>query len=616
MGFVDRHCFGLAFLSLTAACGGLKMGAAIEHLNENLAPSGPPPRRPTLDERVEELVARQWVDAYYRPATLRTWFEAAARDPSPLVDLTRCLESSARGEADAAACHRKFSAPGDGATARWALPATAPATAEAEQIEIDAERFLANGRALGASLVEFQKSLGSAPLDLGPGIARGARRAANYVGARRWQRGARPATALVIGGGSANGAFAAGFVFRLMEVLSACRRAPSGGCPNARVDLVVGTSTGTLIGALTDLYFTPGRERAAMDLLLESYTCSVEADLYCVPDEYVWKLADDARGVVRFSGVAEKLGRFITPEVENNSLELVGVTVDLGRGAVLGVSDQDPADAMVGCGRRDALLASIVLPVMSEPVNELTLRSGTRRGPFVDGGVASLVPMLEAVQRGAERVVVLSNYPFAPEPASAPRHAFDVLTRTLTLGIVFPGATEPARAELAVVERRMLEYHVCQERFESFAAANTPPSTPEAGESFCRRRRPEATLPRSRSAWRIAATFPEIETSFRSAWVYRPETGVETAQGYAFDPKLMRPLFLLGVATFQERCREMLELLAIDGAVALAACADPNASARIETEFAPLAQCKKRDIPTCEAPIGCDATSGAMSRRR
>jgi len=595
------------------------MGGAIEHLNENLAPSGPPPRRQTLDERVEELVARQWVDAYYRPAMVQTWLEAAARDPDPLVELTRCLERFAHGEGNAAACYREFSAPEASATARWALPTSAPATADAEEVEVDAERFLANGRALGAALVEFHQNLGGALPDLRPGIARGARRAANYVAARRWNRGARPTTALVIGGGSANGAFAAGFVFRLMEVLAACRRAPSGGCSNARVDLVVGTSTGTLIGALTDLYFSPGRERAAMELLLESYTCSVEADLYCTPDEYVWKLADDARGVVRFSGVAEKLDRVITEEVENNALELVGVTVDLGRGSVLGLSDQDPADAMVGCGRRDALLASIVLPVMSEPVNELTLRSGTRRGPFVDGGVASLVPMLEAVQRGAERVVVLSNYPFAPEPATAPRHAFDVLTRTLTLGIVMPGATEPDRAELAVVKRRMLEYHVCRERFASFAKTSNPPSaTADASEAFCRRRQPGVPTAEGRSAWRIAATFPEIETSFQSAWVYRPETGVETAQGYAFEPKIMRPLFLLGVATFQERCPEMLELLAIDGAAARSACTDANASARVEKRFAPLARCKKRDVPTCEAPIGCDAAgpvTGGASRR-
>ena len=586
------------------------MRAAIERVNDDLAPAGPPPRRPSLDERVEQLVAKHWVDAYHRPATVTAWLEAAARDPSPLLELTRCLDSVGRGEGSAAACYRDFSAPG-GATARWGLPAAAPAAGEAQQTEVDAERFLANGRALGASLIEFGQNLGGAFPNVAPGIARGAQRAGNYLSARRWGRGPRPSTALVIGGGSANGAFSAGFVYRLMEVLAACRQAPAGGCPNARIDLVAGTSTGTLIGALTDLYFSPGRERSAMELMLQNYTCSVEADLYCVPDEYVWKLAHDARGVVRFSGIADKLDRFITPEVETNALELVGVAVDLGSGAVIGFSDQDPADAMLGCGRRDALLASIVLPVLSEPVNELTLRSGTRRGPFVDGGVGSLVPMLEAVQRGAERVVVLSNYPFTPEPAAAPRHAFDVLTRTMALGIVLPGSTEPDRAELTVVTRRMLEYHVCQERFASWETVPAAsPATERAWESFCQRRQPEAMDAPSRSAWRVATTFPEIETSFQSAWVYRPEAGVETAQAYAFDPKVMRPLFLLGVSTFQNRCREMLELLAIEGTVAQAACAERDAPARVSKRFEPIAKCPKREIPTCEAPIRCTRSPG------
>jgi predicted acylesterase/phospholipase RssA len=602
-------------MGLGVACGGLKMGAAIERLNEDMVPSGPPPRRPSIDERVEQLVAKHWVDAYYRPAAVRGWLEAVARDSAPIVELTRCLDGVGRGQGTAATCYGDFSAPGR-ATASWGLPATAPATDETERTEIDAERFLANGRALGASLIELGQSLGGAFPNVAPGIARGARRAGNYIAARRWSRGARPTTALVVGGGSANGAFGAGFVYRLMEVLAACRTAPTGGCPDARVDLVAGTSTGTLIGALTDLYFSPGRERTAMDLMLQNYTCSVEADLYCVPDEYVWKLAHDARGLVRFDGIANKIERFITPEVEQNSLELVGVTVDLGSGSLLGFSDQDPADAMLGCGRRDALLASIVLPVMAEPVDALSLKSGTRRGPFVDGGVGSLVPMLEAVQRGAERVVVLSNYPFAPEPAPEPRHAFDMLTRTMTLGIVLPGATEPERAELVVVKRRLLEHHVCRERFASWdSASSAPTATPRAWEPFCRRTQPGAAPPpATRSTWRVGASFPEIETSFQSAWVYRPEVGVETAQGYAFDPKIMRPLFLLGVSTFQRRCREMLELYAIQGAVAEAACADQNVPARVERQFENIAKCPKREISTCETPIRCKRAAASASK--
>jgi predicted acylesterase/phospholipase RssA len=549
---------------------------------------------------------------------VRAWLEAVARDPAPLFELTRCLEASGRGERDAAACYRSFSAP-DGVMARWGLPANAPPLAtppgEPEQVEIDAERFAANARALAASLVELLRNLADTRPDLAPGVSRGARRAADYVAKRRWSRGPRPATSLVLGGGSANGAFSAGFVFRLMEVLESCRRARSGGCPSARIDLVAGTSTGTLIGALTDLYFTPGRERAAMDLVLENYTCSVEADLYCVPDEYVWKLVQDAHGLVRFAGVADKIDRFITPEVESNALELVGVTVDLTSGSVIGLSDQDPADAMLGCGRRNALLASIVLPVMAEPVNAIEFRSGTRAGPFVDGGVGSIVPMLEAVDRGAERVVVLSNYPLTIEPGPSPRHAIDVLTRTMILGIVMPGSSEPERAALTAATRRLLEYRVCRERFESWDQAGSDTNASRAFEPFCRRR-PDASgapAPASLSAWR-PSSLPEIESSFQSAWVYRPESSMETAQGYAFDPRVMRPLFSLGVSTFQRRCLEMLDLLAIDGPVARAACAEQDAPARVARRFRSLDQCPTREIPTCEAPIGCARSSARQKQ--
>jgi predicted acylesterase/phospholipase RssA len=421
----------------------------------------------------------------------------------------------------------------------------------------------------------------------------------------------------VLGGGSANGAFGAGFVWSLLEVLQQCRSAHQGGCHDARVDLVVGTSTGTLIGALVDLYFTAGHEREAMQLLVDNYTCSVEADLYCAPDEHVWKLFQDARGIVRFNGIASKIDRFITREVEHNALELVGVTVDLRYGEVLGFSDQDPADAAAGCGRRDALLSSIVLPVMAEPVASIELRRGKRAGPFVDGGVSSVVPMLEAVRRGAERAVVVSNYPLAPEPVPAPRNAFDVLLRALTLAMLNPGPNEVQRAELFAHARRRLEYQVCRERFAHWDAAvpqaveaadpeqSTPPEPPTAtapldADAFCRRE-PDA-IAGAGTPWTGALPSADVAGAFRSAWVFRTE-GHDSERGYAFDPAAMRDLFLLGIRAFHDRCRELLEVLAIDGAAAAAACTQDDAPRR--PRFRDIGQCSNREIPECRGPIAC-----------
>jgi predicted acylesterase/phospholipase RssA len=608
-------CGLLAALLGVAGCGGLKMRAAVERVN-TAAPKGEPPPERTPTERIAHLTVQHLTDAYYSPDELGRWLEALARNPAPLIALVGCINDARRNARSAADCHAAFAAP-DGPARAWGLPSAPPTTAShtdpGAQREVDAARFVANARALGASLSELAQSFGGVLQACPAGIAAGARRAAAYLGARSWTRGPRPTTAVVLGGGSANGAFSAGFVWRMLDVLEQCRNAASGGCGESRIDLVVGTSTGTLIGALVDLYFTPGKEREAMQLLLDNYTCSVEADLYCVPDEYVWKIAHDARGLVRFSGIASKIDHFITREVERNALELVGVTMDLRYGEVLGFSDQDPADATSNCGRRDALLASIVLPVMAEPVSSIELRKGTRAGPFVDGGVSSIVPMLEAVRRGAERVVVLSNYPIVPEPEPPARNAIEVLLRSLALAMLHPGPSEVERGELYAHARRRLEHQVCVERLRSFAtpAESAPLASAEstAGASsptpavdqvaFCKRQFGAGSSPAS---WSGALPDAELSEAFRSAWVFRTE-GIASERGYAFEPKAMRELFVRGMHAFQDRCHELLDVLGIEGSVAQAACAERKVEAR--PRFREIKQCGAREIPECRGPITC-----------
>src|SRR3954471_1078272 len=97
-------------------------------------------------------------------------------------------------------------------------------------------------------------------------------------------------------GGAATGAFTAGFVSRLMDVFRACHTAPTGdACPDAQVDLIVGTRTGTLVGTRLDLFQVKGQEGLAERLLIDDYACSTERDLYCQHDEWDWKLAEDLR---------------------------------------------------------------------------------------------------------------------------------------------------------------------------------------------------------------------------------------------------------------------------------------------------------------------------------
>jgi hypothetical protein len=172
-----------------------------------------------------------------------------------------------------------------------------PLEKENEQIvgrELDAERFVANARAIAPSLLvlqnlaELQVSAGgdalanaelrsnlASPEDLRKGIRLGAQQAKAYLQERRWKRHVgRPTTAIVMSGGSGNGSFTAGFLWRLTDVLQTCGASGDKTCPNAGIDLAIGTSTGSIIGAMLDVFSTPGQEQRGRDLMMHNYTCS------------------------------------------------------------------------------------------------------------------------------------------------------------------------------------------------------------------------------------------------------------------------------------------------------------------------------------------------------
>jgi predicted acylesterase/phospholipase RssA len=619
--------FGL----LTASCAFLRTPFVMEKLNTTNTGSDAPPRKP-VRERVARLVAEHWNDAYHDPKVVVRWMGAAAKDPKLLLEAKGCLEDARAGVREGTECLNRHFKPS--ALARiWGLPEKPPPSLDPNtpeaRLEMDAERWVANTQLLASSLAVLKHVMGRTALveqDVRHGISDGAARAIAYTTHRKWHRRVdQPSTALVLSGGSANGAFSAGFVYRLLEVLEYCRRDPGSGCQDKRIDLVTGTSTGTLIGALVDVFHTPKREREAINLLRDNYTCSVEADLYCVVDDWDWELIDDQKGLVRFDGIAAKIDTFVTREVENNPLELVGVAVDLESGHIVGLSDQDPQDAAAGCGRRDALLASIVMPVLAEPVIGLQTPGGTHTGTFIDGGVNSVLPMLEAIRRGAERVVVLSNATLEPTPAKPPANAFKVLMRSLELFVDGARAGEVEQAEMAAVLRRLAENRVCQTRLQELeleAALGAPgaPSGSSANSNqrtaFCERRpfgpsgSPEPRIEGYRSSWHGPVLFPEVESSFRSTWVFRPESQVATAEGYSFDPAVMRKLFLLGVETFQDRCDETLRVLSITPAASWPAgkdpCTEAGAAQRIGRLFKPLTSCPRRELRECTEPISCE----------
>jgi predicted acylesterase/phospholipase RssA len=632
-----RVFFRGALLASILSCGYARTGYLLDTLNQS------PPAKPgpviDIPTRVARLTRDALADSYFDPATTAGWMAALAADNEPTAKLTECLSGAppARGYGT---CFERFTEVAV-LSPRWGIPdATANIDlARPALVELDAQRFLANTMSLGPSLAALTHAAGapiSAP-DLTRGIALGANEAAEYIKARSWHRQlGRPTTALVLSGGAANGAFTAGAMFRLFEILDECRKAPTGGCGDAHVDLVAGTSTGALIGLLIDMYSTPGMEQKARDLLLANYTCVVESDLYCLHSTWDWNLADDVRGLVYFDGIRERLDAAITPELASNDTELVTVSVDYDSGDLYGLSDQDPADrASFGtgseaererhAGRINAVMASIVAPVLADPVDWVPGRGRRIKGTFLDGGVRSGLPLLQALQRGAERVVVFSNAGMEPDRMAGPEHAFGILQRTLDLLSLQPRVSELQQGEFGAVSRRFAEYNVCDQRLNAAALTPAPAGSPPLApglvkaniSAFCRRTggafaEPEpppptaAAVPRAvTSVWMGPGQFDQIATSWRSAWVFRPERGSpQSAAGYAFEPKVMRPLFESGLTTFQSRCREFTELLSIRGTVVENACRETPAAVvqRVQAKYTAIATCtdgkpKRRTCP-------------------
>ena len=632
---IAATCLAAAF------CGGclLRTPYLLKAANKPAAADvAPPPPRLTAD-RIERMVRTHLVDAYVDPTTVGTWLDALGANPKPIIDLLQGLVKTSA--ADPAALYEKFNLDvsptlefdEEGRLVEeqpsvWKLP-PAPLVIENKIVglgilakplendqskavaglELDAERFAANARGIASSLLVLQNLIGKGDLsdtDLQTGIRRGAERARNYLRARKWQRRVgKPTTALVMSGGAANGAFTAGFVWRLSEVLQACRAA-SGllGCPDAGLDLAVGSSTGSLIGVTADIFSTPGQETRGRDFLLRSYTCSVAADLYCVNDVWDWKLFQNTRGLVQFDGVRRKLDEMLSDGQRDNSMELVTMTVDYQTGDLLAESDQDPADGREKKDRIDAILASIVEPVMADPVERLGRPGSELAGTFIDGGVRSGTPAMEASRRGAERVLVIKSASLDSDLRPRQKNALSMLARTIDLLVDQVGATEIQQATLYSLGRRLGEYDLCEHRLVLVGDSTIDNPDParvktqrDARAEFCKRQSlVPGVSPGAGHAESSVATFlgPEVfgqvAQSWRSVWVVRPE-GEQSASGYAFDPPLMRRLFVFGVNTFQKRCEEVLGLLGISKNIQDVECKDAAGAAAVARAQADIQKC-------------------------
>ena len=197
-----------------------------------------------------------------------------------------------------------------------------------------------------------------------------------------------PRVGLALGGGAARG-FAHIGVIQVLE---------EGGI---KVDLVAGTSAGSLVAAL----YASGKTGKEMQSLADTMDEGAITD---------WSFP--LRGLIR----GEALARFIRDKtggrgIEQMALPLGIVATDLSDGSAILFRSGDTGTAV---------RASSAVPAVFQPV-----RIGTRE--FVDGGLVSPVPVRFAKEMGAQLVVAVDIT--SPPEKDPPGDAFRMLMQTFSI---------------------------------------------------------------------------------------------------------------------------------------------------------------------------------------
>ncbi|HUL59731.1 MAG TPA: patatin-like phospholipase family protein [Anaeromyxobacteraceae bacterium] len=215
---------------------------------------------------------------------------------------------------------------------------------------------------------------------------------------------ARPRVALVLGGGAARG-FAHVGVLHVLE---------DAGIP---VDLIVGTSAGSLVGALyADGYGAPELERLSRDLDRDAFF-----DFSLAPALFGTGLARGAR-----------LERWVrdhlrSQRIEELAIPYAAVATDLDDGSVVVLDRGEVATAV---------RASSAVPGVFEPV-----QLGQRL--LVDGGVVANLPVKVARARGADVVIAVDVTALSGK--AKPSSFVEVVMRAVII-MTHEGVEEAARA--------------------------------------------------------------------------------------------------------------------------------------------------------------------------
>lgn len=216
---------------------------------------------------------------------------------------------------------------------------------------------------------------------------------------------AKPVIGLVLGGGAAKG-FAHIGVIKALEA------------QGIKPDLVIGTSAGSLIGAL----YAAGKSGFELQAL------AIPLNEFQVSD---WVLPD--RGMIK----GEALARFVNTAVGNRPLEKLPrkfgvVATDLASGEPVVFRSGDTGTAV---------RASSSVPGIFQPVV-------IRGHEYVDGGLSSPVPVRLARDMGATFVIAVD---ISDKPASAKLEStFDILMQSVTIMSQSIARYELAQADVVI----------------------------------------------------------------------------------------------------------------------------------------------------------------------
>lgn len=214
--------------------------------------------------------------------------------------------------------------------------------------------------------------------------------------------------ALVLSGGGAKGAFAAGAIKYLMIELG------------LNFDIIVGTSTGALIAPLVASKDIPN----LLNLYENVGTNDILRDR---PDLIAFLFSDslnDSRPlknlIYKFLGERERYQRLV-----DSSVEIFVTTVNIQSGKIeYGNQHRDKKSVLL-----KKILASASIPVMMPPVK-------IGRYQYVDGGVKEIAPLSKAIDEGATHIIsiILSPDKFHRRPINKIyTNSMDILKRTLEL---------------------------------------------------------------------------------------------------------------------------------------------------------------------------------------